>query len=70
MTQPARAILDVAADLIIVGSRGLAHGTRFLRGSVSSRIANHAQTSFLVIHDNGTAQRDKASSLVVDHAEL
>jgi len=50
----AGAILDVAkavdADLIIVGSRGLNRGTRFIRGSVSSRIAGHATTSFMVIH--------------------
>ena len=53
---PASAILDaadeVSADMIIVGSRGLAYGTRFIRGSVSSRIANHAKTSFMVIHDD------------------
>lgn len=51
---PAEAILDLAdatgADLIVVGSRGLSRGTRFLRGSVSTRIANHARTSFLVVH--------------------
>jgi nucleotide-binding universal stress UspA family protein len=43
---------DVDADLIVVGSRGLGRGTRFLRGSVSTRVAGHAKTSFLVIHDN------------------
>jgi nucleotide-binding universal stress UspA family protein len=51
---PASAILDVServgAEIIVVGSRGLRHGTRFLRGSVSSRIATHARTSFLVVH--------------------
>ena len=51
---PAAAILDVAdqvgADLIIVGSRGLGRTTRFLRGSVSARIANQAKTSFMVVH--------------------
>jgi nucleotide-binding universal stress UspA family protein len=51
---PATAILDVAdrvqAEIIVVGSRGLRHGTRFLRGSVSTRIASHARTSFLVVH--------------------
>jgi nucleotide-binding universal stress UspA family protein len=57
---PASAILDVAddvgANMIIVGSRGLGRGTRLIRRSVSSRIANHAKTSFMVIHpdrDNG-----------------
>ena len=53
---PAAAILQVAeevdADLIVVGSRGLGRGTRFLRGSVSTRVAGHAKTSFLVIHDH------------------
>ena len=56
---PASAILDVADDvgatMIVVGSRGLGHGTRFIRGSVSSRIANHAKTSFMVIHDSDEA---------------
>ena len=51
---PASAILDVAdrvdADLIVVGSRGLGRATRLVRGSVSSKIANHAQRSFLVVH--------------------
>lgn len=50
----AAAILDIAsdvgADLIVVGSRGLRRGTRFIRGSVSSRIASHARTSFMVVH--------------------
>ena len=54
--KPAAAILDVAeqvnAGLIIVGSRGLGRGTRFIRGSVSSRVATHAHTSFMVIHDD------------------
>ena len=53
---PAGAILDFAdevdADLIVVGSRGLGRATRFVRGSVSSKVAGHATTSFLVIHDD------------------
>ncbi len=52
---PASAIMDIAdrvdADLIVVGSRGLSRPTRFVRGSVSSRIAAHATRSFMVIHD-------------------
>ena len=52
---PASAILDVAeaadADLIVVGSRGLGRATRFLRGSVSAKVASHARTSFLIMHD-------------------
>ncbi len=51
---PAAAILEVAdqvdADLIVVGSRGLGRATRLIRGSVSSKIANHAHRSFLVVH--------------------
>jgi len=52
----AGAILDVAdevdADMIIVGSRGLGRATRFIRGSVSTRVATHAKASFMVIHDD------------------
>ena len=59
---PASAILDVADDvgasMIIVGSRGLGRGTRSIRGSVSSRIANHAKTSFMVIHDDSDGCND------------
>ena len=51
---PAAAILDVAdevdADLIVIGTRGLGRVDRFLRGSVSARIANHARTSLMMIH--------------------
>ncbi len=53
---PAGAILDVAddvdADLIVVGSRGLGRTARFVRGSVSSRVANNARRSFLIVHDD------------------
>lgn len=52
---PAAAIIDVAeregADLVIVGSRGLGDVRRFLRGSVSSRVAAHAPMSVLVVHE-------------------
>jgi nucleotide-binding universal stress UspA family protein len=55
---PAGAILDVAesvgADLIVVGSRGLGMTTRFIRGSTSARIANHAHCSFLVVQETST----------------
>lgn len=51
----ASAILDVAlsegADLVVVGSRGLGRVQRFLHGSVSSRVAAHAPTSVLVVHE-------------------
>lgn len=52
---PAAAILDVAdnvdAQMIVVGSRGMSRSTRFLRGSVSSRVASHSTRSFMVVHD-------------------
>jgi len=52
---PAAAILDVAdevgADLIVIGTRGLGRVERFLRGSVSARVANHARTSLMMVHD-------------------
>lgn len=54
---PASAILDVAdsvgADLIVVGTRGLGRVERFLRGSVSARVANHARTSLMMVHHDG-----------------
>ena len=50
---PAEVILDEAerhgADLIVIGSRGLGRATRFLRGSVSHHIANHADRSVLIV---------------------
>ena len=56
---PAGAILDVTeevgADLIVIGTRGLGRVERFLRGSVSARVANHARTSLMMIHDGGEA---------------
>ena len=36
-------------DLVIVGSRGLGGVTRFLTGSVSSRVVTHAPCSVLVV---------------------
>ncbi|MFK5635896.1 MULTISPECIES: universal stress protein [unclassified Ornithinimicrobium] len=55
---PATAIIDVArreaADLVVVGGRGLGAVQRFLRGSVSARVAVHAPMSVLIVHDPGT----------------
>lgn len=61
---PASAILDVAdevsADLIVIGTRGLGRVERFLRGSVSARVANHARTSLMMIHSDGGKQTQAA----------
>ena len=52
---PATAIIDVAeregAELVVVGSRGLGDVQRFLRGSVSARVAAHAPMSVLIVHE-------------------
>ena len=59
---PATAIIDVArregADLVVVGSRGLGRMRRFVRGSVSARVAAHAPMSVLVVHDPGAPVPD------------
>jgi len=49
--QPVAALVgpSPAADLVVVGSRGL-HGLRAL-GSVSERVAHRAHCSVLVVHD-------------------
>lgn len=52
---PAEAILqlasDVNADLIVVGSRGLSGIKRFLMGSVSSKVSEHASCSVMIVRD-------------------
>lgn len=53
----ASAILDVAervdADLIVVGARGLSAVQRFIRGSVSTRVAHHSPCDVLIVeHDD------------------
>ena len=54
---PATGILDVAdevgADLVVVGARGLGAAARFMRGSVSTRVAHHSRCDVLVVeHDH------------------
>ena len=54
---PSHAILDAAeqidADLIVVGARGLGAIGRFIRGSVSTRVAHHAPCDVLIVeHDD------------------
>jgi nucleotide-binding universal stress UspA family protein len=50
---PAEAILRIAeeydADLIIVGSKGMQGGKRFLLGSVPNKISHHAPCSVLIV---------------------
>ena len=50
---PAEEILDVAAtqhaDLIVLGAKGLSGIDRFLLGSVSTRVVQHAKTAVLVV---------------------
>ncbi len=62
---PAAAILDTAldvdADMVIVGSRGLSRASRFVRGSVSLRVASHATTSFMVIHHDDEHTPDESA---------
>jgi nucleotide-binding universal stress UspA family protein len=52
---PAEAIIDTAsrvnADLIVVGSRGLSPVQRFLLGSVSTKVASHAQCNVMIVRD-------------------
>jgi nucleotide-binding universal stress UspA family protein len=52
---PAAAILDLAAkvnaDLIVVGSRGLSGVQRFLMGSVSAKVSEHATCNVMIVRD-------------------
>jgi nucleotide-binding universal stress UspA family protein len=54
--QPATAILAAAesidADLIVVGARGIGPIDRFLRGSVSTKVAHHAPCDVLIVEHN------------------
>lgn len=43
---------EVGAELIVVGSRGLTGLERFLLGSVSSKLSQHAPTSLMVVRDD------------------
>jgi nucleotide-binding universal stress UspA family protein len=49
----AKALLDVSesvdADLLVVGARGLGAFSRFLRGSVSTRVAHHSLCDVLIV---------------------
>lgn len=56
---PAQVILEVAqeqdADLIVVGARGLTGFRRFLLGSVSSKLAHHADCSLMIVREKSAA---------------
>lgn len=51
---PASALLDVAADIgadvIVVGSRGMASASRFVLGSVPNRVSHHATCDVIIAH--------------------
>lgn len=46
-------------DLVVVGSRGLTRGRRFLLGSVSSGLVNRAPCPVLVVRGRGSAVADR-----------
>jgi nucleotide-binding universal stress UspA family protein len=50
---PADAVLDVAeeraADLVVVGNKGMTGAKRFLLGSVPNKVSHHAPCSVLII---------------------
>jgi nucleotide-binding universal stress UspA family protein len=56
---PAQVILDVSrerdADLIVIGARGLTGIRRFLLGSVSSKLAHHADCSLMIVREKQAA---------------
>lgn len=51
---PAGALIDAAedtgADVIVVGSRGMASASRFVLGSVPNKISHHAPCDVLIVH--------------------
>ena len=51
---PADVLLDVAeeeaADLIVVGNKGISGARRFLLGSVPTKVAHHAHCDVLIAH--------------------
>ena len=55
--QPAEVIIEVAnqvqADLIVVGSRGLTGIKRYLLGSVSSKVSEHAPCNVMIVRRAG-----------------
>ena len=60
---PADALLALCeqldADLLVVGSRGVHGARRFLLGSVSSRCAQHANRSILIVHPTSSTPTEE-----------
>src|SRR5262249_48145624 len=54
---PAQAVIDVAettgADLIVVGSKGMHGGRRFLLGNVPNKVSHHAPCSVMIVRTTG-----------------
>lgn len=50
---PAETIIEIAdnekVDLIVMGSRGLSRVSRFVLGSISTKVLNHAKSSVLIV---------------------
>jgi len=47
------AAADFAADVIVVGSKGLTGAARFVLGSVASSVSHHAPCDVLIVHTTG-----------------
>ena len=51
---PAAILIDTAtevgADVIVVGSKGMASPTRFILGSVPNKVSHHAPCDVLIVH--------------------
>ena len=41
---------DTGADVIVVGSKGMASASRFLLGSVPNKVSHHAPCDVLIVH--------------------
>ena len=50
---PANSIIDIAeatnADLIVIGSRGMKGGRRFMLGNVPNKVSHHAPCSVMIV---------------------
>ena len=41
---------DTGADLIVVGSKGMASATRFVLGNVPNKVSHHAPCDVMIVH--------------------